>query len=452
MENEELEILFDRLQDMLAKRRISELVSELKDMNPADIAILLQRIPIETLPIMFRILPKELAVDTFVEMDPDEQETLIKSFSDTELREVLDELFIDDTVDIIDEMPATIVKRILRNADPDMRRQINEMLQYPPDSAGSVMTIEYVDLKANMTVEDAFKRIRRTGPDKETIYTCYVTDENRKLTGVITAKDLMLAEQDSVIGDIMEENVIYVETGDDREFVAKQIEKYDLLALPVVDREGRLVGIVTVDDAIDVIQEEAEEDFAKMAAMTPIEDGYFKTSAFSHAKNRILWLLILMVSATITGQMLASYESAFAAIPLLVAFLPMLMGAGGNCGSQSSTMVIRGLAVGEFSPKDFLKVLFKELKIGFIVGVVLAVVNTVRIIIQYRDPQIALILALTLIVTALVAKALGCIMPMLAKSLKLDPAIMASPLITTIVDTVTVFIYFNIAMKVLQMN
>ncbi len=452
MENEELELLFEKLQDMLEERRISELVSELKDMNPADIAILLQRIPTENLPIMFRILPKELAVDTFVEMDPDEQETLIKSFSDTELKEVLDELFIDDTVDIIDEMPATLVKRILRNTDPDMRRSINEILQYPPDSAGSVMTIEYVDLKAHLTVEDAFKRIRRTGPDKETIYTCYVTDENRKLIGVITAKDLMLAEQDSIIGDLMEENVIYVETGDDREFVAKQIEKYDLLALPVVDREGRLVGIVTVDDAIDVIQEEAEEDFAKMAAMTPIEDGYFKTSAFSHAKNRILWLLILMVSATITGQMLASYETAFAAIPLLVAFLPMLMGAGGNCGSQSSTMVIRGLAVGEFSPKDFFKVLFKELKIGLIVGIVLAIVNTVRILIQYRDPQIAIILALTLIVTALVAKALGCIMPMLAKSLKLDPAIMASPLITTIVDTVTVFIYFNIAMKVLNMN
>jgi magnesium transporter len=338
--------MFENELELIENKQYALLRRALKDMNPADLAQLFEKIPQAKLPIVFRILPKELAAETFVIMEPEEQELLIHSFSDTELREVLDEMFMDDTVDVIEEMPAGVVKRILRNCDAQTRRTVNAIIQYPEDSAGSIMTTEFMDLKSDMTVADAFLRIRRTGFDKETIYTCYVTDSNRKLIGLVTVLTLLLGDPERLIGDIMEKNVICVRTHDDQEAVVMQFDKYDLLALPVVDAEERLVGIVTVDDAIDVMQEEVQEDFEKMAAMHPTEENYFRMPAWKHARNRIMWLLFLMLSATFTGLLLTYYEDAFAAIPLLVSFIPMLMGTGGNCGSQSATMIIRGLAIG----------------------------------------------------------------------------------------------------------
>lgn len=433
-------------EQLLAGKKFAELRHMLVELNPTDVAQLLEELPPDRLPLLYRLLPKELAVEVFVEMDGDNQKLLIRAFSDRELKEVIDELYLDDTVDIIEEMPATVVKRILRQADPDTRMWINKILHYPRDSAGSIMTIEYVDLKQDLTVADAFARIRRTGVDKETIYTCYVTDENRKLLGLVTAKDLLLADQSSRIGDIMETNIIYVTTLDDKEYAAKTIDKYDFLALPVVDQEERLVGIVTVDDAMDVIQEENTEDFSKMAAITPSEDSYFKTSVFRHARNRILWLLVLMLSATLTGLIIDSKEQAIAAIPALVSFIPMLMNTGGNCGSQSSTLIIRGLSLDEIRFRDIFRVMFKEARIALLVSVVLAVVNGVRIyIMNGQNFYLALVVSLTLILTVILSKLLGGILPMLAKKCRLDPAIMAAPLITTVVDTCSVLIYFTIA-------
>ena len=357
-------------------------------MEPADIAELLGEIDEQRLPILFRILPKELAAETFVEMDSDEQELLINAFSERELHDVVEELFVDDAVDIIEEMPANVVKRILRHTDSEMRNSINEILRYPKDSAGSIMTTEYVSLKKDMTVSEAFDRIRRTGVDKETIYTCYVTDTDRKLIGLVTVKELLLSPYNTVINTIMEKNIISVETLDDKEEVANMFDKYDFMSLPVVDKENRLVGIVTFDDAIDVIQEENTEDIQKMGALQPIEETYLKTPVWRHAKNRIVWLLLLMLSATITGSIIENYEAAFTALPILVAFIPMLMDTGGNCGAQSSTMIIRGLALDEITPKDIMKIMFKEIRIAVVVGLILAAVNTLRIYIMYsgQDP------------------------------------------------------------------
>ena len=383
-------------------------------------------------------------------MEPDLQEKLINSLTDKELKNVLDELFMDDTVDLIEEMPSNVVKRILKSVSKEDRKTINELLKYPDDCAGSIMTTEFIDLKVNMTVDKAFEKIRKIGLDKETIYTCYVLDVRREVIGIITVKDLLLSDRDVLIKDIMETNVITVNTLDDKEEVVKQFDKYDVMALPVVDKENRLVGIITVDDAIDVLQEETTEDFELMAAMTPTEDSYFKTSVFSHAKNRILWLLILMLSSAITGAIITHYENAFAAIPVLVSFIPMIMGTGGNCGSQSSTLIIRGMAIDEISLKDFGKAIWKELRVSLLVGIVLAVVNGIRIMIQYNDFMLSIVLGLTLITTVVLAKLLGCILPMLAKKLKLDPAIMASPLITTIVDTCSILIYFAIAVNIMN--
>lgn len=430
---------------LLQEKRYFELREMLAGMNPVDIAALISELPEETLPRVFRILPKELAAETFVEMDGDEQEILIQSFSDVELREVLDEMYLDDTVDMIEEMPANVVKRILKNTDPELRRTINEVLNYPEDSAGSIMTIEYVDLKRDMTVEDAFKRIRRTGVDKETIYTCYVTDLDRKLLGVISVKTLLLSDYEDIIGDIMDENYIAASTLDDKEDVAHMFSKYALLALPVTDGENRLVGIVTVDDAIDVIEEEATEDIVKMGGITPTEDTYFKTPVWVHAKNRFVWLLLLMVSATFTGMIITRYEAAFAALPLLVALLPMVMDTSGNCGQQSSTMIIRGMALEEIHLSEYFRVLSRELLTALMVGVGLAAVNVARVVLMYGDWRLALISSGTLLCTVLLSKTLGCSLPMLAKRLKLDPALMAAPLITTIVDCCAVFIYFAIA-------
>jgi magnesium transporter len=348
-------------------------------------------------------------------------------------------------------MPATVVKRILRNTDPQTRFMINQVLKYPKDSAGSLMTIEYVSLKKDMTVEDAFTRIRRTGVDKETIYTCYVTDGNRCLEGIITVRTLLLANSADLIGDIMEDRPISVATTTDREEVVKMFDKYDFLALPVVDQESRLVGIITVDDAMDVMQEEADEDFAKMAAVTPSDESYFKTTVFGHARNRIIWLLVLMMAGIITGAIITGYEEAFQAYPMLVAFIPMLMGTGGNAGAQSSTLTIRGMATDEIQLKDYLRVAFKEARISLIVGAGLSVINFIRVYITYQNWMFGVVTGLSLICTIFFAKLLGCSMPMLAKKLKLDPAIMASPLITTLVDAGSILLYFSIATALLKL-
>ena len=448
-----LDEMRNNVNELLDSREFGRIRVLFTAMEPADIAELLGEIDEQRLPILFRILPKELAAETFVEMDSDEQELLIHAFSERELHDVVEELFVDDAVDIIEEMPANVVKRILRHTDSEMRNSINEILRYPKDSAGSIMTTEYVSLKKDMTVSEAFDRIRRTGVDKETIYTCYVTDTDRKLIGLVTVKELLLSPYNTVINTIMEKNIISVETLDDKEEVANMFDKYDFMSLPVVDKENRLVGIVTFDDAIDVIQEENTEDIQKMGALQPIEETYLKTPVWRHAKNRIVWLLLLMLSATITGSIIENYEAAFTALPILVAFIPMLMDTGGNCGAQSSTMIIRGLALDEITPKDIMKIMFKEIRIAVGVGLILAAVNTLRIYIMYsgQDPLfLSAVTGLSLIATVVIAKMLGGVLPILAKLCKLDPALMASPLITTIVDTCSVIIFFNIALWIMS--
>jgi len=448
--NEEMELVKEEVIELLKNKRYTNLSKYMDQINNQDIPALFEELSQEDMVRLFRVLPKDEAADVFSYMEPDLQEKLINSLTDKELKSVLDELFMDDTVDLIEEMPSNVVKRILKSVSKEDRKTINELLKYPDDCAGSIMTTEFIDLKVNMTVDKAFEKIRKIGLDKETIYTCYVLDVRREVIGIITVKDLLLSDRDVLIKDIMETNVITVNTLDDKEEVVKQFDKYDVMALPVVDKENRLVGIITVDDAIDVLQEETTEDFELMAAMTPTEDSYFKTSVFSHAKNRILWLLILMLSSAITGAIITHYENAFAAIPVLVSFIPMIMGTGGNCGSQSSTLIIRGMAIDEISLKDFTKAIWKELRVSLLVGLVLAIVNGIRIMIQYNDFMLAIVLGLTLITTVVLAKLLGCILPMLAKKLKLDPAIMASPLITTIVDTCSILIYFAIAVNVMN--
>ena len=448
--NEELELVKEEVIELLKNKRYTNLSKYMDQINNQDIPALFEELSSEDMVRLFRVLPKDEAADVFSYMESDLQEKLINSLTDKELKSVLDELFMDDTVDLIEEMPSNVVKRILKSVNKEDRNTINELLKYPDYSAGSIMTTEFIDLKVNMTVEKAFEKIKKIGLKKETVYTCYVLDVRREVIGIVDIKDLLLADREILIRDIMETNVISVNTLDDKEEVAKQFDKYDVMALPVVDKENRLVGIITVDDAIDVLQEENTEDFELMAAMTPTEDSYFKTSVFSHAKNRILWLLILMLSSAITGAIITHYENAFAAIPILVSFIPMIMGTGGNCGSQSSTLIIRGMAIDEIDLKDFAKAIWKELRVSFLVGVVLAIVNGIRIMIQYNDFMLAIVLGLTLICTVVLAKLLGCILPMLAKKLKLDPAIMASPLITTIVDTCSILIYFAIAVNIMN--
>jgi len=435
----------DIILELIENKKYHAISDMLKEQTAPDVAALLDEIPDVYLSTIYRLLPKELAAEVFVEMDGDQQEMLIHRFTDNELREMLDELYLDDAVDIIEEMPATVVKRILRNTDPQTRVMINQLLKYPKDSAGSLMTIEYVSLKKDMTVEDAFTRIRRTGVDKETIYTCYVTDENRRLDGIVTVRALLLANGTDLIEEIMEDHPISVATSADREDVVKMFDKYDFLALPVVDHENRLVGIITVDDAMDVMQEEADEDFAKMAAVMPSDESYFKTSVFNHAKNRITWLLVLMLTGIITGAIIAGDEEAFQAYPMLVAFIPMLMGTGGNAGAQTSTLTIRGMATDEITLKDYFRIVFKEARVALIVGTGLAIVNFVRVYLTYQNWLFGLVTGISLIGTVFFAKLLGCSMPMLAKKLKLDPAIMASPLITTLVDAGSILLYFAVA-------
>ena len=440
--------------ELLKKRKFTELRLLLNDVSPMDVATMIEELDKEDMLLMFRLLSKDLAAETFVEMDSDNQEMLISVFNDKELRAIIDELYLDDVVDIVEEMPANVVNRILQQADPETRNSINELLKYPKDSAGSIMTIEYVDLKKDMTVEEAFNRIKQIGVDKETIYTCYVTSKNRKLLGIVTVKDLLLADKTTTLDKIMTTNIIYATTLEDKEVVAKKFEKYDFIAMPVVDKETRLVGIITVDDAVDVIQDENTEDFTKMAAMQTSDDTYFKTPVWKQAKNRVLWLLILTLSAAITGTIITKYQNAFAAVPLLVAFLPMLMDTGGNCGAQSSTMIIRGLALDEIRVGDVIKVVLKEVGIAILVGLALVLVNMIRIKLMYNSSpivsQLMIVVGLTLMCTVTIAKVLGATLPILAKACHLDPAMMASPIITTIVDMCTVIIYFGLATKLMD--
>ncbi len=451
--DEMFEALVEQIKDLIHDKKWAKLKEILEDMNEQDIAELFMELEERELTLVYRLLPKELAAEVFVNMEPDYQEALIRAFSDSELREVLDELYVDDAVDMIEEMPATLVKRILKHTDPEMRKSINEILRYPEDSAGSIMTIEYVDLKRNMTVSDAFTRIRRTGVDKETIYTCYVTDSKRKLKGVVTAKDLLLADENDLIRDIMDSHVLSASTFEDKEIVADMFQKYDLLAFPVVDSEERLVGIVTVDDAIDVLQEEATEDIEKMAAITPTDKPYLKMGAVETWKKRVPWLLLLMVSATFTGKIIQHFESALAAQVILTSFIPMLMDTGGNCGGQASVTIIRSLSLGDVEFRDIFKVIWKEFRVAIMCGITLAIANFAKMMVIDRvDTIIAAVVCLTLVCTIIVAKFIGCTLPILAKAVKLDPAVMASPFITTIVDALSLLVYFSFATNLLHLS
>ena len=441
------------LDALLAEKKYPTIRDILITMNPADIASVFDSMEEERLPLLFRLLPKELAAETFVEMEPDAQELLIRGFSDSELREVVDELYVDDAVDIVEEMPANVVRRILSQADPQMRKDINEILRYPENSAGSIMTTEYVSLRPDMTVEESILRIRRTGVDKETIYTCYVT-RDRLLLGLVTVKDLLLAQDDSMeIGELMETNVISVSTQTDQEEVARMLSKYNLLALPVVDGENRMVGIVTFDDAMDVMEDEATEDMEIMGGMTPSDKTYLRSTTFDLFKHRIPWLMLLMVSATFTGLIITKFEHALAAQVALTAFIPMLMDTGGNSGSQSSVTVIRALSLGELSFSDIGRVIWKEIRTAVLCGIALAAACFLKILLVDRllmgnedvSIMVALVVCITMALTVLVAKVIGCSLPMLAKKVGFDPAVMASPFITTIVDALSLLIYFGTA-------
>lgn len=442
----------EKVTQLIQMRKFNDLKEYLQNINSADLPTLFDELDDEKKLIVYRVLSKEKAAEVFAELDPDVQEKLINGFSDKELKNVINELFMDDTVDLIEEMPSNVVKRILRNIHSDDRKIVNELLNYPEDSAGSIMTTEFIDLKENMTVEQALEKIKKIGLEKETIYTCYVLSMSRKVKGIINLKSLVISEKDVMIKDIMETNVITVTTLEDQENVAKMFDKYNFLAIPVVDTENRLVGIVTVDDAMDVLQDEVAEDFEIMSAITPNEETYFKTSVLSHAKNRIIWLLILMLSSIVTGAIITKYEAAFASVPILVAFIPMIMGTTGNCGSQTSTLIIRGMSNDEVMLKDYFKAIWKELRVAISVALMLGVANGIRILIQYQDMKLAVVVALSLLGTVILANFLGCSLPMLAKKIKIDPALMATPVITTVSDMCSVLIFFKIATIVMGLE
>lgn len=450
-DTEDLAEIAERLRQRIDERDFSSFREEISTLNPTDIAELFDEIPEEYEGRFFRLLSKEDAARAFVDMDPEHQKKIINSFTDRELAEILDELFLDDTVDIIEEMPANVVKRILRNSTPENRNIINQLLRYPKDSAGTIMTTEYVRFTKSMTVEEALAHIRRVAIDKETIYTCYVTDKDRHLLGIVTAKALMISPLTTRLEDIMEENVISVDTEDDKEDVAKKFDRYGFLALPVVDRENRLVGIITIDDAMSVIHDETEEDFAKIAGMTPTETTYLKTGPFRLFLSRIPWLLLLMISATFSSTILNRFEAALPAV--LILFVPMLMDTGGNAGGQSSVTVIRGISLGELSFSDLLSAVWKELRVGILCGAALAVVSFGKVMLVdhliMQNPAVtmtvALAVALSLALTVIVAKLIGALLPLLAAKIGLDPAVMASPFITTIVDALSLLLYFVIA-------
>lgn len=440
------------LERLVLARDFKTIKTALPSFQDADIAAFLDELSREHTVIVFRLLSKDRAAEVFSYLSIEMQEYIVGAITDQEVGTIIDQLFVDDAADFLEEMPASVVKRVLRNASPETRSLINQFLQYPPYSAGSIMTAEFADLKKTMTVADAFMRIRRTALDKETVYTCYVIDGNRRLEGVVTVKELFLADEAAIIGDIMETKVISARTSDDQEDVAGLFSRYDFLSLPVVDEENRLVGIVTFDDIMEVIHQEATEDFQKMAAMAPSEKPYLKTGVFTLAKHRIGWLMVLMVTGMVVGAILARYEEAFLAVPLLVTFIPMLTDTGGNSGSQSSTLVIRGLALKEITVSDFGRILLKELGVGALVGLALAAANFLRLVITYPgDYMLALAVSLALFATVMIGKTAGSMLPLLAKIVKVDPAIMAAPLITTIVDASALVIYFKVV-EVLLLN
>ena len=442
----------DQILDLLEKHSYKELKEELENMPPVDIVEILEDLDEKQMILIFRLLAKEEAAEVFTDMNSDMREDLINALTDSELEEVMEEMYVDDTVDVLEEMPANVVDRLLLVTDEETRVKINALLQYPEDSAGSIMNVEYISLRREMTVAEAILKIRQVGINKETIYTCYVT-EKKRLIGMVDVKDLLTAGESRAIEEIMDENVLYARTLDDQEEVAKTIRKYGLVAIPIIDHEDCLVGIVTVDDAMVVMQDETTEDISIMAGVSPNEDSYFGTSVFQHAKNRTPWLMLLMLSATVTGEILGYYEAAMAAMPVLITFIPMLMGTGGNCGSQSSTLIIRGLAVGEVQFKDIFRVIFKEIRVALVVSVLLAVVNGLRIYIMYgQNIMLSLALGITMIAVVVMAKCIGCTLPLLAKKLGLDPAIMAAPLITTILDTCTILVYFNIVTHIFHLS
>ncbi|MEG2988747.1 MAG: magnesium transporter [Oscillospiraceae bacterium] len=435
---------------LIEQKKFKAIHEVLSVYNPVDLALLLSELDNEHLVIAFRILEKEQAAEVFSQMDNDVRQTLLESFTNQEVKSLLNAMFTDDAVDFLSDMPANVVTQLLDGIDGDTRRDINHLLQYSEDSAGSIMTVEFIEFSPKMTVAQALQKIRTIGIDSETVYTCYVV-EKHKLLGIVTAKDLLVSSDDTLVGDLMIESYISVHTGDDREDAANLFRKYGLIAIPVLDSEDCIVGIITFDDAIDVLTEETTEDIHKMAAMAASDAPYLKTSVFKHARNRIVWLLVLMFSATITGTIISQYENAFTLIPMLVSFIPMLMDTGGNCGSQSSTLIIRGLAVDELHFSDTLRILWKEFRVSLIVSVVLAIANGGRIYLMYRDFSLALVVSLSLAATVVAAKLIGCMLPILAKKCRVDPAIMASPIITTIVDTFSIVIYFNIATAVFKL-
>ena len=436
--------------ELLAEKKYSAVKQLIGQMEEADLAKLFEELENEEdadqFNRLFRLLPKETAAEVFSYMEPEIQEKIVRTLTDTELQHILDDLFMDDYVDLVEEMPANVVKRVMQNTTPANRKLINQYLKYPEDSAGSLMTNEYVYFRSGITVAKAFEIIREYGVDKETIYTCYVTSSRKELLGVVTVREMLLTAPETIIDTLMDTNPIHVHTHDDQEEIAKMFSRYDMLAMPVVDSENRIVGIITIDDAVDVIQDENTEDFEKMAGMTPSDNTYLRTSAFNLAKNRSPWLVFLMIPAMITGALMEYYEAAFVSIPILVTFIPQITGTGGNCGSQSSTMIIRGLALDEITPKDILKVWWKELRVALICGAALSLVNFIRIIVQYHDLQVAVVVSVTLILTVCIAKSMGCVLPILAKLAHVYPAIMASPLITTITDALSILVYFNFAL------
>lgn len=444
--------MIKRAIELIEEGKFTQARNEILDMNAVDIAELFEELDADKLLVMFRLLPKETAVDVFSYISSELQEYLIEAIADNEIQTIMDELFLDDTVDLLEEMPANIVKKILKNTSKDKRDLINHFLKYPENSAGSIMTIEYVDLKKEMTVKEALANIKQVGVDKETINTSYVIDENRKLEGIVSLRKLIINEEDTIIKDIMQTNIISINTHLDQEEIASIIKKYDLLVVPVVDNEGRLVGIITIDDVVDIIDQENTEDFQKMAAMHPSDEEYLKTGIFTSAKHRVIWLLVLMISATITGNIIKQYNDILQSVVILAAFIPMLMDTGGNSGSQSATLVIRGLALDEIRLKDVWKVLWKEFRVSIVVGFVLAGVNFIRIyFLERTDLYVAITVCVSLFITVITAKLVGGVLPIIAKKMKLDPAIMASPLITTIVDAVALVTYFSIATVLLSL-
>ena len=441
---------FEALQEMLSERRYRELKDALAEMNEVDIAEFILEQPAEKTVLLFRMLPKEIAADVFSNLESDVQETIIASITDFELREIMDDLFVDDAVDMLEELPSNMVKRVLKNTAPEDRKLLNQFLRYPDDSAGSIMTAEFIDLKETMTVEDAIKRIRRIGEDAEMIYTCYVTDSRRHLIGVVTVKDLLLAQDDDKVTDLMEEDVMKVSTQTDQEEVARMFSKYDMLAMPVVDNENRLVGIVTIDDAIDVLEEEATEDIQKMAGQLPSEKPYLRMGIFETVKKRLPWLMILMISATVSGKILQNFEAAFVAIPMLVTCIPMLMDTSGNAGAQTSASIIRGLALKEVQTRDILKIVWREIRVSLCLGICLAAVNYIRLMIMFPHHYLeSLVVSITAVAAICLANLMAGIMPIFATKIHLDPALVATPIITTVADALALISYFMIAKALL---